>query len=238
MVLLFRRKSFNVDLWLALTIAAVFPVTAYLENIDVLAEGFALLLLIGTLSTVLISSLIKTVKGQDLNLSLATCSVTFFSGIYPSVFIGFIIRMTDLGNTKWILLTFFLSVFINDIAGYVVGKLVKGRTAIGLTASPSKTVLGYLAGITASALTILVAKNYFPGAPQMNNFTALLGGSIIGVGAAVGDLVESMLKRSAETKDSGDLIPGRGGMLDSIDSLLFCAPVFFYWMRGFDWRHV
>jgi phosphatidate cytidylyltransferase len=56
--------------------------------------------------------------------------------------------------------------------------------------------------------------------------------------AALGDLVESALKRAARVKDSGDLIPGRGGLLDSIDSMLFCGPVFFLWMQTVDWTPV
>lgn len=53
----------------------------------------------------------------------------------------------------------------------------------------------------------------------------------MGFCAAVGDLVESALKRAAQVKDSGELIPGRGGLLDSIDSLMLCAPLFYLWMQ-------
>ena len=60
----------------------------------------------------------------------------------------------------------------------------------------------------------------------------------MGVCAALGDLVESALKRAAQVKDSGDVIPGRGGLLDSIDSMLLCAPVFFLWMQTVDWPPV
>ena len=62
-----------------------------------------------------------------------------------------------------------------------------------------------------------------------------MGGAAIGVCGALGDLAESALKRAAQVKDSGSVIPGRGGLLDSIDSMLLCAPLFFFWMQTVEW---
>ena len=167
--------------------------------------------------------------------TLQYAAATLFASCYPGLLIGYIVRLAGIGEPRWMLLTFFVAVFGNDTIAYVAGKLARGRTAIGLPASPAKTVVGYIAGLAASVGALLVARALFPGAPRFGTFEAAMGGVAIGVCAALGDLVESAMKRAAQVKDSGALIPGRGGLLDSIDSTLLCAPVFFVWMQTVDW---
>ena len=160
---------------------------------------------------------------------------TLFASLYPGLFIGYIVRLAGFGNPQWLLLTFFVAVFSNDTIAYLAGKLAGGRTALGLPASPTKTAVGYATGIAASVAALIAAQRLFPGAPQFGTLEATLVGAAIGVCAAIGDLLESALKRAAQVKDSGELIPGRGGLLDSIDSLMLCAPLFFFWMKRMPW---
>jgi phosphatidate cytidylyltransferase len=89
--------------------------------------------------------------------------------------------------------------------------------------SPKKTVEGALGGLLTSALTGLAVCTYFslPFSPVLAFFMAL----VVGASGQVGDLAESALKRTANVKDSGNLLPGHGGMLDRIDSLLFGVPL-------------
>ena len=111
---------------------------------------------------------------------------------------------------------------MGDIGAYFVGRLMGKRKLIPAV-SPKKTVEGALGGLVFSALTGLGVCAYFnlPFSPLLAFLIAL----IVGASGQVGDLAESALKRTANVKDSGSLLPGHGGMLDRIDSLLFGVPL-------------
>ena len=127
------------------------------------------------------------------------------------------------GTPKGIALYFSLAcVLMGDIGAYFVGRLMGKRKLIPAV-SPKKTVEGALGGLVFSALTGLGVCAYFnlPFSPLLAFLIAL----IVGASGQVGDLAESALKRTANVKDSGSLLPGHGGMLDRIDSLLFGVPL-------------
>ena len=115
----------------------------------------------------------------------------------------------------------------SDIGAFFVGRAVGGRKLIA-SVSPGKTISGALGGL---ATTVLVSWLYvrFALAPvallTMTIPATILFGAVISVSAQVGDLAESLLKREANVKDSSHLIPGHGGLLDRLDSLLFVLPV-------------
>jgi phosphatidate cytidylyltransferase len=106
-----------------------------------------------------------------------------------------------------------------------------------IAASPNKSIAGFIGGFAASILISLGAALVFPGVFQSAKMPVIPAALILGLGtglaAALGDLTESVLKRSAGIKDSGTLIPGRGGVLDSIDSIALAAPVFYCLYRLF-----
>ena len=241
---LFRRRQIAGDWRLAGFCAALFPVAAYLENRDLLTASTAGAAITVVVTALLAGSVLATTRlphpdgRTPAARTLRYAAATLFASCYPGLLIGYIVRLAGIGEPRWMLLTFFVAVFGNDTIAYVAGKLARGRTAIGLPASPAKTVVGYVAGISASVGALLIARALFPGAPRFGTFEAAMGGAAMGVCAALGDLVESALKRAAQVKDSGDVIPGRGGLLDSIDSMLLCAPVFFLWMQTVDWTPV
>lgn len=237
---LFKRRQIAGDWRLAGFCAALFPAAAYLENWDLpgvrSAAAVTVVVAVSVSVSVLAAAQLPQQDGRTPTArTLQYAAATLFASCYPGLLIGYIVRLAGIGEPRWMLLTFFVAVFGNDTIAYVAGKLARGRTAIGLPASPAKTVVGYVAGISASVGALLVARALFPGAPRFGTFEAAMGGVAIGVCAALGDLVESAMKRAAQVKDSGVLIPGRGGLLDSIDSTLLCAPVFFLWMQTVDW---
>ena len=122
----------------------------------------------------------------------------------------------------WTLFTI-LAVVANDAAGLLVGSRI-GRHPFFSTISPHKTVEGAVAGILASVIVMFIGVSLIVGVPPVYG---ILIGALVGVSALVGDLVESQMKRIAEVKDSSHLIPGHGGVLDRLDSILF-PPILVY----------
>lgn len=131
-------------------------------------------------------------------------------------------------GTALLLLPFLLT-WGTDIGGYTFGRLLGGRKLMPAV-SPGKTVAGAVGGLVL-AIIIAVTYEHFALRPIAQLGMLLQGsillGIVVSVAGQVGDLVESMLKREAGVKDSSQLIPGHGGMLDRIDSLLFTLPVSF-----------
>ena len=123
-----------------------------------------------------------------------------------------------------------LVVWASDTGAYYGGRLF-GRRRLAPQLSPGKTVEGLLAGLAAAIAAAFLARAWFMHRLAIAD-CLLLAPLLAGVGAA-GDLMESALKRWAGAKDSSGLIPGHGGMLDRIDSLLLAAPVLFYYHRYF-----
>jgi phosphatidate cytidylyltransferase len=127
---------------------------------------------------------------------------------------------------SYALLPFFLA-WSCDTAAYGVGRAL-GRRKLAPALSPKKSVEGAIGGLVASIAAGFIARLWF--APYLTLLDALALGILVGFFAQVGDLVESLLKRDAATKDSSELIPGHGGALDRFDSLLFAAPIVYYYL--------
>ncbi|MCG7803878.1 phosphatidate cytidylyltransferase [Enterobacter vonholyi] len=117
----------------------------------------------------------------------------------------------------------------NDIAQYLWGKSL-GRIKVIPKVSPNKTLAGLLGGVATTALAATVLG---PLLTPLSWPMALLAGVILGVTGFCGDVVMSAIKRDIGVKDSGTLLPGHGGILDRLDSLIFTAPVFFHFVRYF-----
>ena len=122
----------------------------------------------------------------------------------------------------WTLFTIF-AVVASDAAALLVGSRV-GRHPFFATISPRKTVEGAIAGVAGAVIVMVVGVSVVLG---MNPLHAIALGFLVGTSAQVGDLVESQMKRIADVKDSSHLIPGHGGVLDRIDSILF-PPILVY----------
>ncbi len=120
----------------------------------------------------------------------------------------------------------FLCIWAADIGAYIFGRFF-GKTPLS-DISPKKTVEGAVFGITASVAVALAGAFYLHLPKFMITGVAL--GLLIGIASLLGDLTESMLKRDAGVKDSGQLIPGHGGILDRTDSYIFTAPLVYYFV--------
>jgi phosphatidate cytidylyltransferase len=115
--------------------------------------------------------------------------------------------------------------WVGETAAYLVGSTI-GRHKLAPVVSPRKTVEGAAAQVVASVLMAMVLRAWL--LPSCGLVVALAAGTVLGITGQVGDLAESVIKRSVGTKESGGLIPGHGGVLDRIDSLLFNLPAFYY----------
>jgi len=129
------------------------------------------------------------------------------------------------GATGWVLFLLLVTQ-LNDVAQYVFGKCF-GRRLIAPRASPSKTVEGFVGGIAASAI---IAAGIGPLLTPLDVGTGMLVGAAIAVAGFGGDMTISALKRGHGVKDAGTLLPGHGGILDRVDSLIATSPLFFYFV--------
>lgn len=130
------------------------------------------------------------------------------------------------GGIGLVLYLVFLTQF-NDVAQYIWGKSL-GRRKIVPGISPNKTWEGFLGGI---ATTTVLGAVLAPWLTPLLWWQGLFAGLLIGVAGFVGDLTVSAVKRDLQIKDTGRLIPGHGGILDRIDSLMYTAPLFFHFLR-------
>jgi phosphatidate cytidylyltransferase len=128
-------------------------------------------------------------------------------------------------GVQW-LIVIMLIVMTNDSAAYYSGSAF-GKHRLYPQVSPKKSVEGALGGLFGSICGTLLAKFTF--FPQLTLLDALLTAIFIGILGQTGDLFESLLKRSFGVKDSGNIIPGHGGVLDRLDSIIFAAPATYYY---------
>jgi phosphatidate cytidylyltransferase len=163
---------------------------------------------------------------------LAAWVATTFGALYASL-LGFVPALGAIGpapaagsalaslgaDRAWIL-ALVLGVWTFDTGAYLVGSRIGGPRFLGHL-SPSKTYAGLVGGIVATTIVEALVLAAIGRAPV----AAVVLGPILALAAQAGDLAESMLKRAAGAKDSGDLIPGHGGLLDRVDSFLFAAPL-------------
>jgi phosphatidate cytidylyltransferase len=152
-------------------------------------------------------------------------STTLFGILYVSWFFTFLIKIIYLSYGMGLLVAVLMMTKLGDIGAYFIGSRF-GRHLLLERISPKKTVEGSVAGLIFSVIGGLFCKPFLPFTYLHMGVMGLLCGGI----GQLGDLSESLIKRDCQVKDSGKLIPGMGGILDEIDSLLFTAPAFYFYM--------
>lgn len=149
--------------------------------------------------------------------------------ILPFIFITKISFGVKDYNPK-IIIGLFIIVWTNDTFAFIVGKSI-GKNKLFEKISPKKTIEGFIGGIVFSILAgYLISKYYIKASPEFSEKSIMIWTSIaliVGVFGTIGDLIESKFKRIAGVKDSGKIMPGHGGILDRLDSVIFVAPIIF-----------
>jgi phosphatidate cytidylyltransferase len=163
---------------------------------------------------------------------LASAMGTLFPVLFVGLSLGFLVglRAAPGEDGEDLLMLLFLCVILADTAAYYVGTSI-GKRRLAPAISPNKSWEGAIGGIVASVLGALVAHAWFYQRLPVGHALAL--GLILGLTAILGDLAESMVKRASGVKDSSSLLPGHGGVLDRVDSLLFAGPVLYYYHQWF-----
>jgi len=164
---------------------------------------------------------------------LLAISTTLFGLMYVPWLLNFIQKINFFPRVEghYYLLYFVVLTKSSDTGAYAVGSLL-GRHKMIPRISPGKTWEGFAGAIAATILASLLLVHFLGHRMAgMNRFHAIVLGSLVRLGAVLGDLIESLFKREAGVKDSGRFFPGIGGMLDLLDSLLFNAPIMYLYLR-------
>jgi phosphatidate cytidylyltransferase len=186
-------------------------------DVKVLFPFFVLLLLL--------LSLLFMATSRTFTLTLSNLGITLFGILFIGFLLSHVSLVRNMANGRWWVLFLIVTVWAGDIFAYLVGSLF-GTHKLYPKISPNKTYEGLAGAVLGSILVALAFSALF--LPHLKKGVSVLLAIGIGVLGQVGDFTESMLKRSAQVKDSGSLIPGHGGMLDRMDSFLFSAPFLYY----------
>ena len=151
-------------------------------------------------------------------------STTLFGILYVSWFLSFLIKIRYLSGGIGLLSAVLLITKGGDIGAYLIG-IRFGKTPLIPRISPKKSVEGSIGGIIFSILGALAVRPFL----QLSWIHLVWLGIFLGLLGQLGDLSESLIKRDCGVKDSGNILPGMGGILDELDSLLFTAPVFYFY---------
>jgi phosphatidate cytidylyltransferase len=165
--------------------------------------------------------------GRDQKTVLSDSAVLAFGVLYIAWLLSHLISIRQFEEGVFLVFFLFVVTWGNDIAAYYSGTLW-GRHQMAPETSPKKTWEGAVGGLVGSLALACACRAWF--LPSLSLTHALGVGFLLGIAAPLGDLCESLLKRCAGVKDSGGLIPGHGGMLDRIDSLIFTTPAFYYYL--------
>jgi phosphatidate cytidylyltransferase len=216
---MFRKKGHLIYL-IALFAGLVFLATSYLVLSG--KAGVFLLPVVATaiMALLLLYSLFSTVSLSDLGTSIF--ALTWLAGS-SAFFIG-TGWINETGAYQPVLpMILFILIWTNDVSAYLFGSRI-GKHPLARRISPGKTWEGCIGGLILTSVggwvVFLVTGLYHP-------LLWILTGALISLSSIAGDLFESKLKREAEVKDSGNMIPGHGGILDRFDSTFFSAPVYF-----------
>jgi len=212
-----QKRGLRPATLVALVACTLIPIAAYNYGAAAYPVFFALMVIVSMLWF-----LLEITPGRPLPSVASTLLVFAYVGGLGG-FAGLLLAAPS-GDGVGLILGVALCVIAYDVAGFFVGSQF-GHTAIAPRVSPNKTIEGTVAGMAAAILVGAIMGSQL--APWTASRGAVLG-VLVALGAFVGDLCESMLKRDLGLKDFGSLLPGHGGVLDRFDSLLFCLPIAYY----------
>jgi phosphatidate cytidylyltransferase len=223
---LMAQDEFRPTLVFGIGLVWLFLLNAQLPELDILQPGLTLILL---------ASLAWQMAHRQ-GSPVADWALTITGGLYLGVCGACMINIRSLNDGFWWMLTILFAIICADSGAYFIGR-AWGRHKMVPSLSPGKTWEGYIAGVIIGVLlTVLMVslwRTQINGAIIANIVHGSILGLLISTLAPLGDLAISMVKRQVGAKDSGNIIPGHGGALDRLDSLLWTAVISYYYIMWF-----
>jgi len=216
-----EKRSILAYKYFGILVGMAIPLSIYLDFR--LTSGWEFLFIT---SACLIIFVMQLTRG-DTQQAIVSVSTTLFGILYISWFFSFLIRLKLLSGGAGFVAFLIFTTKASDMGAYVVGSMM-GRHSLIQRISPKKTWEGAIGGFLSSILVAYLCKGLVPQIPSSH---ILYLGAFLGVIGQIGDLYESLLKRDCQIKDASGLFPGLGGMLDIIDSIIFTAPIFYFYIK-------
>lgn len=218
---LLKKKDIPTSSFFGMCMGIFIPWIVYME-FGATQSGEILFLVLGCLFLFILKFFRDTAR------SLVAIALTLFGVLYISWFLSFLIKIRFLPEGAVWVAYLLVVTKAADIGAYLVGTFL-GKKALIPHISPKKTIEGLAGGLLASVLAAYFLGPYLP--LQFHSAHLLAQGLLIGAVGQIGDLSESMMKRFCDAKDSGSRLPGMGGVLDAVDSVLFTAPIFYFHLK-------
>jgi len=220
-----QNKWITRVVYLGIIAVTVFALVPDLKTGYFGAYGFFMALPVYTISLILLIPILQNrYEAQLHSLALGITGFIYFGWMF-----GHLTFLADSDYAINYILYLVFAVELNDISAYTIGRLF-GRHKLRSQISPNKTTEGAIGALFVSMCLPWAFRGTFL---EFGTLQLILTGLIVGIGGQLGDLTISVIKRDMGIKDMGTLIPGHGGILDRIDSLIFVSPLFFHMIRYF-----
>ena len=225
---LVELKGIVIERWIGLLIGLLIPLSIYQEFEP--TKGWELFFVV----VAFLSLFTLQLRRRDSSQAIVGISTALFGIFYVSWCFSFLVKMRfltgpALPSGQWLVAFLILVTKAGDIGAYFIGSIF-GRHTLIRRISPSKTWEGLFGGLFSSVIVAMAFRSVMPGV-SIGHLVTL--GVLLGLIGQLGDLSESLIKRDCQVKDSGALLPGMGGMLDVLDSLLFTSPIAYFYFRKF-----
>lgn len=218
-----EKKDIFVYKYFGIVAGVTLPIVTYLQ----LGEGYANLEPFAIVIACLFTFVLQFIRRENTKDHLTSIAVTLFALFYISWLFSFFIKIKYLSNGTQLVAFLILVTKAGDIGAYFIGKKF-GKNPLIPRISPRKTKQGAVGGLIVSMFAAFICGTFLVKLPYGHVF---LLGFLLGVIGQVGDLAESLFKRDFDVKDTSQNLPGIGGMLDVMDSLLFTAPIFYFYLK-------